>query len=75
MIYDLLEIIPSPFRLYNKSYDSTILYFNTINRGISAHAFPPCGGLKRDCLLLGPGTVHVGHFSKKRGFYGDITPK
>ena len=42
MIYYLLEIIPFTFRLYNKSYDSAILYFNAINRG-SAHAFPALG--------------------------------
>jgi hypothetical protein len=42
MIYYLLEIIPFTFRLYNKSYDSAILYFKAINRG-SAHAFPALG--------------------------------
>jgi hypothetical protein len=42
MIYDLLEIIPFAFRLYNKSYDSAILYFNAINRR-SARAFTALG--------------------------------
>ncbi len=42
MIYDLLEIIPFAFRLYNKSYDSAILYFKAINRR-SARAFTVLG--------------------------------
>jgi hypothetical protein len=46
MIYDLLEIIPFAFRLYNNNYDAAILYYHESNEcpclsGLGT--IPPCG--------------------------------
>ena len=49
--------------------------FSAINRGISAHVFPACGGLKRDSQLLDPAPYMWGIFQEMaflRGYHAQI---